>query len=239
MSQRILVITPAYNEAVNIQAVILAVRREFAAADVLVVNDGSQDDTSRLARESGAIVLDLPYNLGIGGAMQTGYVFAYEQGYDVAIQLDGDGQHDPAYLPILLVPIADGTADLVIGSRFIGPSIFRSSLARRAGIKWFAWLISLLIGQTVTDTTSGFRAGNRSVIEFFASAYPQDYPEPESVVVAHRVGLCIQEVPVEMHVRQGGKSSINLWRSVYYAIKVTLAILMSVVRPISKQRKGL
>ncbi len=237
MSLRILVITPAYNEAANIRNLVLDVRREFPIADVLVVNDGSADDTARLAEEAGAIVLSLPFNLGIGGAVQTGYVFAYEQGYDVAIQVDGDGQHDPAYLPVLMAPLEDGRADLVIGSRFVGPLSFRSSLARRVGIQWFAWIISLLIGQKVTDTTSGFRAVSREVIEFFACAYPQDYPEPEAVVVAHRAGFCIREVPVEMRVRQGGRSSINLWRSAYYMIKVTLAILLSVLRPISLQRR--
>ena len=169
--------------------------------------------------------------------MQTGYVFACEQGYDAAIQVDGDGQHDPGYLPVLLAPLEEDRADLVIGSRFVGPSSFRSSPARRVGIKWFAWVISWLIGQRVTDTTSGFRAANRAVIEYFAEAYPQDYPEPEAIVVAWRAGFRIREVPVEMHARQGGRSSINMWRSVYYMIKVTLSILVSMLRPVPLRRR--
>ena len=239
MGQRILVITPAYNEAANICEVVRSVKQEVPVADVVVIDDGSWDDCARLAEGAGAIVIRLPFNLGIGGAMQTGYIFAWEQGYDVAIQVDGDGQHDPAYVPVLMAPLEDDSADLVIGSRFVGPSSFRSGLARRVGIHWFARLISLLIGQRVTDTTSGFRAANRSVIEFFASSYPQDYPEPEAIVVAHRAGFRIREVPVEMRARQGGKSSINLWRSAYYMIKVTLSILMSVFRPISLCRRNL
>ena len=239
MIQRVLVIVPAYNEAANIQDVVCSIRREFPVADIVVVNDGSADDTARLAEEAGAMVLRLPYNLGIGGAMQTGYQFANERKYDVAIQVDGDGQHDPAYLPVLLAPLEDDRADLVIGSRFVGPSMFRSSFARKLGIKWFATLISLLTGQRVTDTTSGFRAADRTVIEFFAGAYPQDYPEPEAIVIAHRAGFRIQEVPVEMRERQGGRSSINPWRSLYYMVKVTLAILLSVFRPVSLQRRDL
>ena len=232
VSTRILIIVPAYNEAESIASTIDSIRADAPWADIAVVNDGSQDATAEIARSKGVILLNLPYNLGIGGAMQTGYIFACERGYDVAIQVDGDGQHDPAYIPVLLAPMETGAADLVIGSRFIGPSFFRSSLPRLIGIRWFAALISLLIGRRVTDTTSGSRAANRSVIEFFASAYPQDYPEPEMVVFAHRAGFRIREVPVEMRERQGGKSSINLWRSIYYMIKVTLAILMSALRPI-------
>jgi glycosyltransferase involved in cell wall biosynthesis len=232
-----LIIVPAYNEAANLARTIDSIRSDVPWADIAVVNDGSADATAEIARAKGVIVLNLPYNLGIGGAVQTGYVYAAENGYDVAIQVDGDGQHDPAYIPVLLAPLELGSADLVVGSRFIGPSLFRSSLARKIGIKWFALAISLLIGRTVTDTTSGFRAANRSVIEFFAAAYPQDYPEPETVVMVHRAGFRIQEVPVEMYERQGGRSSINVWRSAYYMIKVTMAILMSVFRPISFQRR--
>jgi glycosyltransferase involved in cell wall biosynthesis len=231
------VIVPALNEALSIRQVVLDIRREYPLANVLVVDDGSVDDTAQLAKEAGALVLSLPYNLGIGGAMQAGYVFACEEGYDVAVQVDGDGQHDPMYLPVLLVPLEDDRADLVVGSRFIGPSHFQSSLARRAGIKWFSLLISLMIGQKLTDTTSGFRAVNRSVMEFFARTYPQDYPEPEAIVVVRRAGFRVQEVPVEMHQRQDGTSSITFWRSGYYVIKVTLAILMSFFRSIPPQER--
>ena len=238
-SPRTLIIVPAYNEEVNLADVIDSICATAPWADIAVVNDGSCDATPEVARAKGVILLNLPYNLGIGGAVQTGYVFACEQGYDVAVQIDGDGQHDPIYLPVLLYPLEAGSADLVVGSRFIGPTSFHSSVARRAGIQWFAKVVSLLIGQRVTDTTSGFRAANRRAIQLFAADYPQDYPEPESIVLAHRAGLRLCEVPVEMHERQGGRSSINPWRSVYYMIKVTLAVLMSVVRPVSLQGRDL
>lgn len=235
---RILVIIPAFNEAASLPHTIDAIRSEAPWVDIVVVNDGSADATPDVARAKGVMLLNLPYNLGIGGAMQAGYLFANEQGYHVAIQVDGDGQHDPAYIPVLLVLLQDQQADLIIGSRFIGPSSFRSSLSRWVGIQWFAMLVSLLIGRKVTDTTSGFRAANRHMIELFAASYPQDYPEPEAIVMAHRAGFRVAEVPVEMRVRQGGRSSINVWRSAYYMIKVTLAILMSFFRPIPLQRRG-
>jgi glycosyltransferase involved in cell wall biosynthesis len=236
MSVRILVVTPAYNEVDNIGDVVHSVKRALPMVDVLVVDDGSRDDTALAARQAGALVVRLPYNLGIGGAVQTGYLFALEQGYDVAVRIDGDGQHDPLYIPVLLALLEENVCDFVIGSRFIGPSLFRSPLTRQLGIKWFARVISLLIGQTVTDPTSGFCAANRAVIECFARAYPQDYPEPEALVMLHRLALRSREVPVEMNVRQGGRSSITSWRSIYYMLKVTLAILMSAVRPIELQR---
>lgn len=232
-SLRALIIVPAYNEEANLAGVIDGIRATVPWADIAVVNDGSTDATSEVARSKGVVLLNLPFNLGIGGAVQTGYVFACEHEYDIAIQIDGDGQHDPSYVPVLLYPLRMDTADLVIGSRFVGPTSFRSNLARRMGIGWFARVVSFLIGQRVTDTTSGFRAANRLAIQLFATAYPQDYPEPESIIIAHRAGLRIQEVPAEMRERQGGRSSIDLWRSVYYVIKVTLAILMSAIRPIS------
>ena len=234
---RVLIIIPAYNEAADLAQTICSIRQEAPWADTAVVNDGSVDATPEIARAEGVVLLNLPYNLGIGGAVQTGYIYAYENGYDVAVQVDGDGQHDPAYIPVLLAPLEMGTADLVIGSRFVGPCLFRSSLARRAGIHWFAWFVSFLIGQKVTDTTSGFRSANRSLIAFFARAYPQDYPEPETLVMAHRAGFRIQEVPVEMRARKGGRSSISPWRSAYYMIKVTIAIVMSVFRPLALQRR--
>lgn len=237
-TSRVLVIVPAFNEADCLGRTIDSIRSEAPWVDIAVVNDGSVDDTPGIARAKGVILLSLPYNLGIGGAMQAGYLLAFEQGYQVAIQVDGDGQHDPAYIPVLLALLEDHHADLVIGSRFIGPSSFRSSLTRWVGIQWFALLVSLLIGQKVTDTTSGFRAANRRMIELFALSYPQDYPEPEAIVIAHRAGYRVAEVPVEMRMRQGGRSSINLWRSAYYMIKVTLAIVMSFFRPIPLQRRG-
>jgi glycosyltransferase involved in cell wall biosynthesis len=237
VSPRFLVIIPAYNEEADLGNTISSICKEAPWADIVVVDDGSKDATADIARDEGVVLLRLPYNLGIGGAVQTGYIYAFENGYDVAVQVDGDGQHDPAYIPVLVAPLEMGIADLVVGSRFIGPCMFRSGWARLAGIHWFARLVSLLIGQKVTDTTSGFRAANRALIAFFAHTYPQDYPEPETLIIAHRAGFRIQEVPVEMHARKGGQSSISPWRSAYYMIKVTIAIAMSFFRPLAFQRR--
>jgi len=177
-----------------------------------------------VCRDNNLNYVRLPINMGIGGAVQTGHMYALEHGYDVDIQIDGDGQHDIAYVPKLLEAIEDG-ADIAIGSRFVEQSDgFQSTAARRIGINWLKNCIRHETGMTITDSTSGFRASNRRAIKLFASDYPADYPEPESIVMAYNHGLSIKEVPVKMHERQGGKSSINFRRSIYYMIKVTLAI---------------
>lgn len=228
---KILVIVPAYNESGNIGKAVEEIRSGGVAVDILVVNDGSADDTAAQAARTGAFCITLPYNLGIGGAVQTGFLFALKKGYDIAIQMDGDGQHNVAYLPKLLEPILKGEADVSIGTRFREPFVgYRSSLIRRMGIHFFAYLITFLIRIEITDPTSGFRAFNRRAIKVFAHEYPHDYPEPEAIVVADRRGLKVGEVPVEMRKRAHGISSIRYLRTLYYMIKVTFAILINMLR---------
>jgi glycosyltransferase involved in cell wall biosynthesis len=190
------------------------------------VDDGSTDETARVAASIGWDVLRLPMNLGIGGAVQAGYLWAWERGYDVAVQIDGDGQHDPAFLEALIAPIASGHADVVIGSRFLSEGGFRSTAVRRAGIAYLSWFLRLRCGARVTDPTSGFRAANRDAIALFARYYPSDYPEPEAVALARRARLRIAEVPVRMHERTHGSSSITAARTVYYLVKVSLALVL-------------
>lgn len=221
---KVLLIIPAYNE----QETILSVVREVRAAgyDYVVVNDGSTDNTLRILQENGINHVNLSENLGIGGSVQTGHLYARAHGYDVDIQVDGDGQHDISYVPRLLERIQAG-ADMAIGSRFVQKTDgFQSTGLRRAGIRWLQRCIRAVTGLTITDCTSGFRACDRRAIELFASRYPNDYPEPEAVVMAYRAGLRVEEAPVQMRERQGGVSSINPAKSVYYMIKVTLAVLI-------------
>ncbi len=196
-----------------------------------MVDDASSDATADVAETHGATVLRLPFNVGIGGAVQTGFRFARDEGYEVAVRLDGDGQHDASELGALLAPIDGGVADLVIGSRFVDPGgSYRAPLARRLGIRVFARLVSVLGGHKVTDTTSGFVALNRVGIELFASEYPHDYPEVEATLVALRSGLRLTQVQVEMRERQAGSSSITFVRSLYYIVKVMLALLVASLR---------
>ena len=194
--------------------------------EVLVVNDGSTDLTSEIAKSKGAVALDLPFNLGIGGAMQAGYQYAKEKGYDIAIQVDADGQHNPKEIPKLLHALEAKKVDMVIGSRFIGDSGYKSSMMRRVGISIFSQVISMIVRQKITDPTSGFRASNRKAIQLFASNYPQDYPEPEVVILLHQCHLKIGEVPVGMSERYSGESSITKIMSIYYMVKVLLAIFV-------------
>ncbi|MBM4348274.1 MAG: glycosyltransferase family 2 protein [Deltaproteobacteria bacterium] len=224
--QKILVIIPAYNEEGSVGKVVEEVKQYLPGADTLAVNDGSTDLTSEKAGASGAIVLDLPFNLGIGGAMQAGYKFAFAKGHEIAIQVDGDGQHDPKEIAKLLKALEEKEVDLVIGSRFIGDSEFKSSVVRRVGISIFSRVISLIVGQKITDPTSGFRAANRKAIQLFAFDYPQDYPEPEVLVLLHQCGLKVAEVPIGMSKRYAGESSITKLRSIYYMVKVLLAIFV-------------
>ena len=221
-----LVIIPAYNEAENLVSTVEDLRTCFPEGDLLVVNDGSTDATAALCREKGYPLLDLPVNLGIGGCVQTGYRYARDRGYDAAVQFDADGQHMAEYIPALLEPLREGRADLVIGSRFLEKQSFRSAALRRAGIGFLSGLVRLLCGVRIRDITSGMRAADRKAIAFFAEEYAQDYPEPESVLAAGLEGLRLAEVGVEMRPRQGGASSITPMRSVYYMIKVSLALLL-------------
>jgi glycosyltransferase involved in cell wall biosynthesis len=224
--ERMLVIIPAFNEEGSVGDVVDRVKDYFPKADVLVVNDGSTDRTSEIAGANGAIVLDLPFNLGIGGAMQAGYKYAYEKRYEIAVQVDGDGQHEPKEVDKLLQTLREKKADIAIGSRFVGDSSYKASAMRRVGISILSKVISAAVGQKITDPTSGFRAANRKAIELFASNYPQDYPEPEAIVLLHQCDLKIEEVSVVINQRNSGESSITKIRSVYYMVKVLLAIFV-------------
>ncbi len=234
-AQKILVIIPAYNEADSIPGVLSALREKAPFADCLVINDCSTDGTRDLLKEGGAAYLSLPINLGIGGGVQAGYLYAWENGYDIAVQFDGDGQHDAGCVEKLVRPLLEGRCDVVIGSRFLEKSGYQSSAARRFGIRFLSVLIRLCTGQRVTDVTSGFRAVNRRMIRLYSQSYAQDYPEPEAVVSALVSGARVMEVPAVMHERQGGKSSISTLRSFYYMIKVSLAII---VRRLSEGKKA-
>jgi glycosyltransferase involved in cell wall biosynthesis len=230
-ADRIVAIVPAYNEAGAIGDVVDSIKATSSAFDVVVIDDGSLDDTAAIARRHGAAVVTLPYNIGIGGAVQTGFKYALERGYQTAVRLDGDGQHDPAELKKLLGPIGRDEADIVTGSRFVqGAGEYRPPLARRIGIIWFARIVSLLTRQRVTDTTSGFQALNRRGIALFAGDYPNDYPEVEATVLVFKHRLRLVEVAVTMRERETGRSSITFIRSIYYVLKVTLALFMAMVR---------
>ncbi|MDE7432403.1 MAG: glycosyltransferase family 2 protein, partial [Lachnospiraceae bacterium] len=198
--------------------------------DYVVINDRSRDDTLKVCMENNLNVINLPLNLGIGGAVQTGYWYALENDYDIAVQFDGDGQHDAKYLNEMADFLVKSECDMVIGSRFIEKEGFQSSSARRFGIKYFSFLIKLLTGKKITDPTSGYRMGNRKIIEQFANAYPKDYPEPETVVAILDKGKKVKEMPVVMRAREEGVSSISLKKSVYYMIKVTLAMIIERIR---------
>jgi glycosyltransferase involved in cell wall biosynthesis len=225
-------IVPALNEEHTIGRVIAELRAFDPGLDIVVVDDGSGDGTSRAARAAGARVLRLPFNLGIGGAVQTGFRFAFEHDYDIAVRVDGDGQHDPAQLGRVLDPVLSGDADIAVGSRFAGAGEagYRSSRSRRIGILLLAWVVSRIVGRRVTDTTSGFQALNRQGIALFARDYPHDYPEVEATVMVFRHRLRMVEVPVQMRERAGGRSSITTLRSVYYMVKVLLAIFVGLFR---------
>ena len=224
--KKVLIIIPAYNESENIKQVIEHLVSEAPQYDYLIVNDGSTDNTLKICEKQGYQYLDLPINLGIGGAVQAGYVYAYKNGYDIAVQMDGDGQHDIAYLQEMLAPILSEEADVVIGSRFIRKEGFQSSQTRRIGIGILSFLIRITTGRKIIDVTSGYRAVNRKFIKIYAKDYPTDYPEPEAIVTAVMHRGKVMEVPVQMKAREGGKSSITFRKSIYYMIKVTLAILV-------------
>lgn len=225
-----LVIIPAYNEEKSILSTVQDVLDHAPGFDYVVVNDCSRDHTRQVCREHHLNLLDLPINLGIGGAIQTGYRYALEHGYDMAVQIDGDGQHDARYLQPMADKLEAEGLDMVIGSRFIENQGFQSTGLRRFGIQFFKRLIKLLFGTTITDATSGMRLCNRRVLEQFSEDYPQDYPEPETVARLLRRGYRVQEVPVVMRERQAGESSINPAKSIYYMIKVSTAILIERLR---------
>lgn len=221
-----LIIIPAYKEAENIEKLVDNIIENYPQYDYVIVNDGSKDNTADICKRRGYRFLDLPINLGIGGAVQTGYKYAARNGYQIAIQIDGDGQHDVAQLDKVIEPIKMGEADIAIGSRFLKKEGFQSSSIRRFGIRFLSGLIRLCTGKKILDVTSGYRAVNRRFIEIYAENYPSDYPEPEAIVAAVMHRGKIKEVPVVMQERQAGTSSIHAWKSIYYMIKVTLAVLI-------------
>lgn len=221
-----LIIIPAFNEESNIEKTVTAIQKTATDFDYVIINDCSTDRTREICERNRYNIVNLPINLGIGGAVQTGYRYAYEMGYDVAVQVDGDGQHDPEFLNQMAEYLMSHQLDMVIGSRFIEKKGFQSSRIRRVGIVFFSILIKILTGKLITDPTSGLRMIGRNAMGLFAMDYPRDYPEPESVVAVLRRGMKVEEMPVIMHERIGGVSSISLKKSVYYMVKVTLAILI-------------
>lgn len=225
-----LIIIPAYNESDNIEKTISEIQKNASEFDYVIINDCSADNTKEICEKNHFNLVNLPINLGIGGAVQTGYRYGWKNGYDVAVQVDGDGQHDPKFLKIMADYLEEYNLDMVIGSRFIEKEGFQSSGTRRLGIKYFTILIRLLTGEKITDPTSGLRMVNREVMKLFAYDYPKDYPEPESVVAILRRKKKVREIPVIMKERQGGVSSISPKKSIYYMIKVTLAILIEKIR---------
>lgn len=228
---KILIIIPAYNEGPDIGGLIRRVRDLQPDFDVLVVNDGSRDETAAAARETGAEVVSHPFNMGYGVAIQTGYKYALAKDYDFVVQMDGDGQHDPASVGELLAPVMAGETDFVLGSRFLGKDSYEPSLARRVGMTFFRRLVSWLIGQNITDSTSGFQAFNRRVIRFFTTeVFPCDYPDADMLITLHRAGFRIREVPVRMHANISGKSMHTGWKPVYYMFKMLLSIFVTLLR---------
>lgn len=225
-----LIIIPAYNEESNIVKTVTAIQEEARGFDYVIINDCSTDHTRQICEGRGYNIINLPINLGIGGAVQTGYKYAARHDYDVAVQVDGDGQHDPEFLSVMAEHLMKNNLDMVIGSRFIEKEGFQSSKLRRVGIVFFSKLITVLTGTKITDPTSGLRMIGKNVISLFAVDYPRDYPEPESVVAVLRRNMKVEEIPVIMRERIGGVSSISLKKSVYYMIKVTLAILIERIR---------
>lgn len=225
-----LIIIPAYNESESIKSTIEDIIKNADDFDYIIINDCSTDDTEKICRENNYNYLSLPVNLGIGGAVQTGYMYAYRHNYDFAVQVDGDGQHDVSFLSKMADCFEKKDIDMVIGSRFIDKEGFQSSFMRRFGINYFTALIKLCTGKKITDPTSGLRMTGEKVIAEFAREYPKDYPEPETVVSILRKGYNVEEIPVVMRERQGGVSSISLKKSVYYMIKVSLAIFVEVLR---------
>ena len=225
---KVLIIVPAYNEALNIEKTVKNIQKDAKDCDYIVINDGSSDNTQEILEKNNFNHIKLVNNLGIGGAVQTGYKYAYDNGYDIAIQFDGDGQHDINYVPNICEPLISGKADMCIGTRYLDKSSseFQSTFMRRLGSNIISICIRILCGKRITDPTSGFRAVNKKIIEKFAKDYPTEYPEPESTVSLLVNGYKVEEVPVSMNEREGGVSSIRLWKSVDYMLKVVSAIII-------------
>ena len=229
-SLRSLVLIPAYNETARIRGVIESIKRVVPEMPILVVNDGSKDDTSSISRMSGAIVVSHPFNMGYGVAIQTGYKYALVHNYDYLVQLDADGQHDPSSIPALLAPVVAGETDVAIGSRFLGTS-YRPPFVRRLGMALFRGIVSLVTGKFITDTTSGYQAFNREVLRFFATdIFPVDYPDADMLIMLHRAGFRMIEVPVRMVENSEGKSMHGGFKPIYYMFKMLLSIGVTLMR---------
>lgn len=237
--EKVLLIIPAYNEEENIlntyQSIKNYNKKNKTKYDVIVINDGSRDRTSKICHENGIPVIDLIHNLGIGGAVQTGYKYAYYHGYDIAVQFDGDGQHDVRYVKNIIAPIMEGKADMTIGSRFVGDiETFRTTFARRIGISIISIFMQAVTGKKIYDTTSGFRACSKELIYDFSLSYPNEYPEPITTAEVLKKKYRVEEIPVEMRKREAGTSSIKTWRKAYYMINVCLALLAVKIRRYKK-----
>ncbi len=238
VSLRTLVIIPAYNEAASLPPVLAELQRERPDLAVLVVSDGSTDATASVARAAGVAVVELPFNLGIGGALRTGFRYAVEHGYDAAVQFDADGQHDPHAVAAILAPVADG-ADLVIGSRFVegGRPTYSVGRVRRAAMRGLEWVVHRLVGRRFTDTSSGFRAFSSRMLVFFATHYPVEYMDSvEALVLANNAGFDVREVPADMRGRTGGAPSTRSWRLVYYYVRLLVVLVTSYTRPSTRSR---
>ncbi len=230
---RIAVVIPAYNEEASIATVVETVNSlqpPESRLTAVVVNDCSTDATGEVISRLACVALQLPINLGIGGAVQTGIKYAFHNGFDLAVQIDGDGQHPPEAIPVLQREMERQGWDVAIGSRFINKEGFQSTAARRGGIQWLQWLLKLITGKTVMDPTSGMRLMNRKAMKLLCDSYSDEYPEPEAIILYHRHGLSFGEVPVQMRERLGGQSSIRGFRSFYYMFKVTIAIIFTYLR---------
>jgi len=233
--RKVLVLIPAYNEGIRIAQVIRAVHGIVPEFDILVVNDGSKDNTSTAAASAGAVVVSHLNNMGYGVAIQTGYKYAADNRYDFLVQIDGDGQHDPAFIPRLLSPVLAGETDFVVGSRFLNVESYEPSLFRRIGMAFFRKLVSFIVGVRITDTTSGYQAFNRRVIRFFTTdVFPCDYPDADMLIVLHKAGFVISEVPVRMYASPDGKSMHSGLKPLYYMFKMLLSIFVTMLRKIEQ-----
>jgi len=232
------IIVPAFNEEESICFVLQEIREQVPDLDIVVVSDGSVDRTAMLARREGVHVLDLPCNLGVGEAVQTGFRFAFERGYRYAVRCDGDGQHAPGEIRGLLEAIRDDDVDLVVGSRFLGSQDYANSFVRSFGIRFLAWFLSVICHKRITDPTSGFQALGRPLLLFFSRFYPKDYPEPEALALISRQGYGFKEVPATFRERKAGHSSIGGWGTLYYALKVFLALLVDRARPVDAKHSA-
>jgi len=231
--EKVIIIIPAYNEEKQIAAVVAESKREIPEAQILVVNDGSSDETEKRAREAGARVLTHPFNLGYGVALQTGYKFALKYGFDYVLQIDGDGQHDPRYLKKLLQELKKGDAEIVIGSRFLGEGSYKAPFLRRLGIIIFAWIAGKISGQKITDPTSGYQALSRRALKFYSTdIFPGDYPDADILIMLRRAGLRFREIPVNMHPNPNGTSMHNGLKPIYYTYKMCLCIMLNLLRSV-------